>query len=433
MQNPPGRASALWSAIILLLPAAGHAAGFALSDKSVSSLGYAFAGTAAFAEDASTLYNNPAGMAHLDGRRLSLGLHTIHNEATFRDEGSNVQGEDTTGLESTTFAPNVYFVDAPGPNLRIGLGVYAPFGMRAEYDDDWRGRYHSISTDLKTVNLSPAIALRLNEHFAVGASVDVQYLDARLRQAVDFGTICMATLDPATCAVLDLQPQQDDGRQTLTGDSIDYGYSVGLVWDVTDTTRFGAVLHSATHHNIRGDSDFSAVPTVFADTFSDSSGHVNLHLPEIVSLSLAHRATPSLTLLADATWTHWSRFEELRLHFDNGLPDAVSVQNWDDVWRYALGVAYDVNAHWRLRLGVSDEGGAVPDAAHRSPRSPDGPRRVYAVGVNYAPSDRFSLDVTYARVVLPDLDIAADDGAHQLVGEYEAAGQLASVQGNWRF
>ncbi len=434
MRRLPGRAPALWPVICLVVPGMASAAGFALSDKSVSSLGYAFAGTAAFAEDPSSLYNNPAGLAHLDGRRLSLAAHVIHSEATYHDRASNVAGPDSTDISSTTLAPNLYYVNALTPDLRLGLGIYAPFGTLSDYAAGWRGRYHSLYTDLKTVNLSPAVAWRVNDSLSLGVTIDAQYLDARLEQAVDFGLICVGQLGGPTCNGLGLQPGQDDGTQTLNGDNLAYGYSLGISWDAGDATRFGASYHSDVRHDIEGESDFSGVPAPFSGVFSDSGGRVTLHLPEVVSLGLAHRATPTLTLLADATWTRWSRFQELRVSFDNGLDDAVSRQNWQDVWRFGLGLAWDVNERWRLRLGVSDEEGAVPDKEHRAPRSPDGPRRLYALGFNYAPSDDFSLDASYARVVLPDMDILAVDAFdHRLDGEYEAWSELLSVQGNWRF
>ncbi len=47
------------------------AAGFALIEQSVSSMGTAYAGAGSIAEDASTVYFNPASMARLDGRQLS--------------------------------------------------------------------------------------------------------------------------------------------------------------------------------------------------------------------------------------------------------------------------------------------------------------------------------------------------------------------------
>src|SRR5512144_232838 len=52
-------------ALVTLLPLHVYAAGFALLEQSSSRLGTAFAGTAATADDASTIFYNPAGLAKL--------------------------------------------------------------------------------------------------------------------------------------------------------------------------------------------------------------------------------------------------------------------------------------------------------------------------------------------------------------------------------
>ena len=72
--------SALLIAVILLFVSAGSAfaAGFALIEQSVSGLGNAFAGGAAGAEDASTIFYNPAGMTRLNGQQLILGSTCSH-------------------------------------------------------------------------------------------------------------------------------------------------------------------------------------------------------------------------------------------------------------------------------------------------------------------------------------------------------------------
>ena len=49
-----------------------YAGGFQLLESSVKSLGNAFAGTAAVAQDASTEYYNPAGMTMLDHAEISI-------------------------------------------------------------------------------------------------------------------------------------------------------------------------------------------------------------------------------------------------------------------------------------------------------------------------------------------------------------------------
>ena len=49
-----------------------HAAGFALIENSASGQGNAYAGAAAVAEDASTVWFNPAGMMKLSGNQMVL-------------------------------------------------------------------------------------------------------------------------------------------------------------------------------------------------------------------------------------------------------------------------------------------------------------------------------------------------------------------------
>jgi long-chain fatty acid transport protein len=73
----------IWNALLLagciIFISAGSAsgAGFALIEQSVSGLGNAYAGGAASAEDASTIFFNPAGLTRLDDRQLILGAHLI--------------------------------------------------------------------------------------------------------------------------------------------------------------------------------------------------------------------------------------------------------------------------------------------------------------------------------------------------------------------
>ena len=53
------------------------AAGFALIEQSASGMGNAFAGAAATAEDASTIFYNPAGMSKLGSTQITVGAHLI--------------------------------------------------------------------------------------------------------------------------------------------------------------------------------------------------------------------------------------------------------------------------------------------------------------------------------------------------------------------
>ena len=61
---------------------AASASGFQLWEQSASGIGNAFAGSAAVAENASTIFYNPAGMTKLAGREASLGLSIVNTSFT---------------------------------------------------------------------------------------------------------------------------------------------------------------------------------------------------------------------------------------------------------------------------------------------------------------------------------------------------------------
>ncbi len=83
--------------------ASGHAsaAGFQLLEQNASGLGNAYAGSAAVAENASTIYFNPAGMTFLQDREASVGLNFVRPTFKFHDRGSStgVLGTAGNGLE----------------------------------------------------------------------------------------------------------------------------------------------------------------------------------------------------------------------------------------------------------------------------------------------------------------------------------------------
>ncbi len=78
-------------------PGALLAAGFYLQEQSVSGLGRAFAGEAAIASDASTIYFNPAGMTRLEAAELQAAVHLLVPKASVTDGGSTFNGMPYTG------------------------------------------------------------------------------------------------------------------------------------------------------------------------------------------------------------------------------------------------------------------------------------------------------------------------------------------------
>ena len=123
-----------------------QAAGFALIEQSASGMGNAFAGGSAVAEDASTIFFNPAGMTYIQGTQAVGAIHLIKPNADFKDKGSELAnfrqlGDEGPDAGDLALVPNAYFKTDLNENIKLGLAINAPFGLKTEYDEEWLGRF----------------------------------------------------------------------------------------------------------------------------------------------------------------------------------------------------------------------------------------------------------------------------------------------------
>ncbi len=439
-----------------------HAAGFQLFEQSVSGLGTSFASTAA-AEDASTLWWNPAGMSYLSGTNFSLAGHIVKPTAEFENQGSRTFLPPPNGLPMSggnggdagdiAFIPNFYLTHGLTDKLTLGVGVNSPFGLTTEYDDGWVGRYHALKSALLVVNINPSIAWKINDAFSIGGGVNLQYAKAELSSAVDFSTVCLgaAAATPALgplCAASGLTVPGNaarDGKATVDGDNWGYGFNLGFMWQIVPSTRMGVAYRSSVSQDLEGDVEYENVPAGFAGVpalnaaFSNTGAKAGVDLPESISLGVNSQIDERWALMADLTWTRWSRFEELRVQFNSGAPDSVTTENWDDSFRVAVGASYKPADAWTLRAGVAYDQSPVPDE-FRTPRIPDQDRTWLSFGANWKITQNASLDFGYAHIFVKSASInqpasrAENNGRGTLQGSYDNPSvDIISVQYNHRF
>src|SRR5262245_7764777 len=172
------------------------ASGYAVKEQSASLLGTAFAGAGSSAQDSSVMFFNPAGIARLDGYRISASGSGIFPTTEFSNQSSvltplglPIQGGKGGDAGKAALVAAFYLTAAPTDFLRLGIGVNAPFGLSTDDHRDWVGRYHAIESTLETTNINPVLALKLNSWLSLGAGAQIQYIDAKLTRAIDFGSI----------------------------------------------------------------------------------------------------------------------------------------------------------------------------------------------------------------------------------------------------
>lgn len=382
-------------------------------------IGEAGAGSAAGSRDASTAWFNPAAMTLVCPDTVTVATSLIMPSGHYRDEGSTnalggpLGGDTDVRTGVSAFLPNLYFVHAIGERARIGLTLTSPFGLSNDYPDDWVGRYHATKSSMSSVDIGLAAAYRVDHRWSVGAGVDVQYLEARLDNAIDFGLIGLQALGPAGAAAVGLAPGQDDGSVSVRGSDWSAGWNAGVLFEPCAETRIGLTWRSSVEHRLEGRADFDvpadAAPLLAGGAFQDTGVRSKIELPETLSLGFTRDFGRRWTLLAGVEWTRWSRFEELRMRFDNpNQSDSVQPERWEDAWRFALGLQFRPDDRWTLRAGAAFDQSPVPSDT-RTPRLPDADRLWTAVGVSCRVAGGVSVDLSWLHEFVEDAKIRQTD------------------------
>ena len=417
------RSAARLSILALLLAGAlaprAIASGFQLREQSPSAQGNAFAGVSAGGSDISGMFFNPAILTQFASSEILAGISVV--SPTTRLSGgaaTSVYGTTLGGPASTdnacspTALPNLYAMWSLSPDLKVGLSLNAPFGMKTEYDSHFVGRYHALKSDLQIVDLSPTVAYRINHQWSVGASFVARRTQAELTNAVDFGTILHAY--GTTSGTL-------DGSASLEGTKWSYGYKLGAAYQPTEKLKLGLGYQSAIKVKLQGDVTFQ-LPTLPAQLtaglqaqgFTAGGIYAEVNLPSTLSLGFDYKLDQAVSLQGEVARTDWSCFKELKINFTDNIAAGKTVQSstteehWNDTWFVALGATWKASQAWTFRTGVALDQGATNDS-FRTPRIPDADRKWVSLGAGYAASKHLSFDLAYTHIYVDkgNLDLKA--------------------------
>jgi long-chain fatty acid transport protein len=406
------------SAFFALLSSPAFAGGFALNEQSASAMGTAFAGRSSSALDASTVYGNPAGMSYL-GEQLSGGMALISASSDISNASSNFNGSNQGDMVPLTAIPFGYYVKPLDDNWHFGIGVYAPFGLATEYENNFQGRSFADQSDLSVVSIQPTLSYKLNEQWSFGAGISANHAEGTLSSAVN----------PAPAVFR-------DGEYKVSGDDWGYGYNLGVMFQATDSTRLGLSYRSKVDYTLEGEVKNTDIANGIVPA-GKYDGSLALTTPETFELSVTHQFDSQWTGYAGYTWTRWSRFQEVLIESPSNaspiLQEVTEEQNWHDTRSYAAGLSYQLNNQWVLRSGLAFDP-TPSNNTDRSPRIPSGDRYVFALGAGYSPTDNLTLDLAYVYLQEEEVSVNnSEAGKGHYQADFNNAAHSLAAQATWRF
>lgn len=349
------------------------------------------AGAQALAEDASTAWQNPAGIMFLEGDKSMVTGLVIHTETEFDQNKSasllppavaNADGSrpasDGGDAGGTSLGGGFFHADQINDKWGWGLSLVSISAAVLEYEDErnFAGRYWATEVDLLTISLLPALSYKVSDDFSVGLGVPIMFAQLNMDVAIPG----LAAGAPEGFAEIE------------DGDDIVAGLNLSALWQATDSLRVGLVY--ATKTDLDFDSDLTITPPP-GETLDSVQSNVEFTYPQTLRASLTQDLTSELTLLASLAWEDWSEFSDIAISTSAGggsLP-----RNWDDTWHYSLGLRWKPQAQWTYYTGIAYD----TDPTQASDRTADMPideQWRFSGGVNYERQNGHKIGVvlTYA-------------------------------------
>ncbi len=384
------------------------ASGFQLQEQNASGLGNAYAGQAAAAENASTIFFNPAGMTRLPGRQVSGAINLIKPSSKFINSGGSTapgglpsptgNGGDAGGLAAV---PNAYMSWQIDPKLWVGVGMSVPFGLATEYDQGWVGRFQSQKAEIKTIDINPSVAYKLSDVVSLGAGISVQKAEVSVDRSSFLGVERLSKLEM---------------------DDTNLGFNLGAMFNLSPATRIGIAYRSSIKHDLKGTARVSGVGSTPISAKAE--------VPDTLAWSIAHQMDPKLELLGDVTFTRWSKIKQVPVIANStwalgaaGSEAARFDFEFKDTYRIGIGANYKLRNDFTLKLGVAYDKSPVSDQ-FRTVTLPDNDRTWLAIGGKYEASKQMTLDFGYAYLFIKDAAINQQRGVAVL-------GAQGNVIGNY--
>ncbi|GGI71520.1 outer membrane protein transport protein [Shewanella gelidii] len=375
-------------AAVLLVPHVAVSGGFQLNSQSNTGLGRAFSGDAVISDNASSIARNAATMMLFDKPSMSLGIvsltsmvelkdatytRALYQKGLLLDTNSASANYDDAG--DVAFVPNFYWIQPVNQHFAWGVAAYSNFGTKTEYAEDFVASEFGGLTDVKSFNLGLSVAYRVDDHWSVGAGLDVVAAQGKMQRR--------------------LQPQQLPLLE-VDATGVGLGFNLGLVYELDSDNRFGLSYRYSPKLETKGEVDYAGY--LGANGAIDDT--VVIPLPDMAEFSGFHRfrSTPFAAHYS-VQWIGWDVFQDL----NTDISGTLGHYHWRDGWHYSVGGTYFASAYWTLRAGYMLDK-SVQDAL-TSISVPDSDRQFFSAGVTYHLDSDSNIDFGFTYLLGADVEV----------------------------
>mgnify|MGYP000221748505 FL=1 len=367
--NLKNKVLALGILCALGLPQAAGAEGFAINEWSAE--GVAMGGARMFAEgDAANVAYNPASITKVDGEafKVSATYLSPHGEYDLYGADGKID-ESGKNRVHFGFAPGTYYVKKLNDKDWFGIGAFSRFAMVSEFERGSAVSTNAFVSRLDGVSITPTFAHKFDDKWSAAVGAEINYVRLTMEKN--------ATLTPWAVPT------------HTKGESYALGWNAAANYAFDEKNEIGVVYRSRIKHSM--EADFNAYNiTNIGNRNGDAYGEVTL--PDSWHIGYNHKFNDKTRVELNAVRTNWSTYDALNINVSGtGVPsfDRVhaSPKNWENGWRYAIGVEHKLSDKYTLMAGFAYDESSIPyDGGDFM--VPTGNRKTYSIGARYNDKDQ---------------------------------------------
>lgn len=380
------------SALILLL--ASHfgilsAAGPWLYEVGTVTSGMAGAGRAALAMDASTSYDNPAGMTRIPKNNVIGGVPLLFYTYQFRVNNSTIPGGNggNAARYSPTFA--LYYSQNLLPDylkkFKIGFNANSYILEDLRYTPTWAGRYYCQKRYLYTFKTNTVLAYPIFKGVSIGAGYVT--MNGRLR---------------ATSAVNNSPDTLSDGGAKTDQSELSFGGNGGILIEPTKYFRFGVSYRSPVHIKFRNSVILTGLEPSVTEGLVGAKllgNWVNqdVYSPQEFIAGIYSALGPDLAMVIDGGWQGWSKFDHVQPTVPTDSDTLASLthkRRLKDTWHSAIGFQLNISKFFLVETGFSYDSSPI-DKKNRTPDFPYDRQFRYGAGIQFNPIPTITIGTNY--------------------------------------
>jgi len=374
---------------------AAFASGYKLEFQSASTL--ADSGDAAVVEDAGTNWYNSAGLVYLPQQLVLSGIE-IYQQTKFTGSVAApnalpvAPGFGATGTANSypnAFLPAIHYVYPFKERWAAGISIVPAWGLMEDYGSSFL-RYDLIRLYTKTIDVAPSLAMKINDQWSIGLGPDFHYFYLSSKNAV-------RTQVPPLPPPSTIPGTPNDSLSKYSASHWNEGWHAGLLFRLSDTTRFGLNYRSKIVMHLNGYSDFdlSGVGTYETNQFK-----VNIPLPPTTSFSIYHDMNAVWAMMGTVSYDQWGvikAYNASNYMTPTGVINASLPQYMQNTIDWGVGTHYKLNDQWMLRGNVKYEPTPTKNA-YRDVSFPDGDKLGFQIGARYQINKKLMVDLIYGHV-----------------------------------